>query len=211
MTGYRTLAKEFQEEFTEKRSRFIGQVKPVQTEQEAQTFIEKIRKKHWDAKHTVYAYILKDEGITRFSDDGEPQGTAGVPVLAVLQKKGLFDVVAVVTRYFGGILLGSGGLIRAYGHAASIACEGAGVLNMEVCCIGRLICPYPLIKAAQEAIDCYHGIVEETIYEEEVSFRFYVQKEDITPLQEQLTEISCGQLSVELFGEEYRCVSQVEK
>ena len=122
---YRTLHSSSQDEFTEKRSRFIGYACPVTTEDEALAFIAKIKKQHWDAKHNVYAYVLRDWQIRRYSDDGEPQGTAGIPVLDVLIKGDVTDAVIVVTRYFGGILLGGGGLVRAYGHAASIAVRAA--------------------------------------------------------------------------------------
>jgi uncharacterized YigZ family protein len=210
MTGYLTVAEECSREFTEKRSRFIGQVKPVQTEEEAQAFIMQIRKKHWQAKHTVYAYVLREGGIIRSTDDGEPQGSAGVPVLAVLQKKGLCNVVVVVTRYFGGVLLGAGGLVRAYGHAASIAVEGAGILHMDQCCVMDILCSYSLLKGVQETIQSCGGMVEHIDYGEEVCLRFYLQKKNVEPLQEKLIEISCGRLSANLLGEEYRPVRQEE-
>ena len=117
MAEYKTVRKNAQDQFVEKRSRFIGYACPVQTEQEALDFITSKKSEHWDASHNVYAYILRD-GTMRFSDDGEPQGTAGMPVLDVLRKSGVTDVVTVATRYFGGILLGGGGLVRAYSHTA---------------------------------------------------------------------------------------------
>ena len=121
MTEYRTVKAFGSAEFTEKRSRFIGWCQPVQTQEEAVAFVENIRSRHWDATHNVYAYRLRDGQLQRYSDDGEPQGTAGMPVLDVLQKSNLVDVVVVATRYFGGILLGGGGLVRAYSHTSSIA------------------------------------------------------------------------------------------
>ena len=114
MTEYITVKNSGEDEFVEKRSRFIGYCKPVKTQDEAVSFINEIRSKHWDATHNVYAYVLSDGQIMRYSDDGEPQGTAGVPVLDVIKKMGIVDVVVVVTRYFGGIMLGAGGLVRAY-------------------------------------------------------------------------------------------------
>ena len=133
MKEYRTVSQEAKEEFTEKRSRFIGWIKPVKTEEEAIEYINAIKSQHWDAKHNVYAYSLREGQISRYSDDGEPQGTAGVPVLEVLTHSGVTDAVIVVTRYFGGILLGTGGLVRAYSHAASIALKSAGVVIMRPC------------------------------------------------------------------------------
>ena len=126
MKDYITLNQRAQDEFVERKSRFIGTATPVSTQEEAIAFIDEMRSKYWDATHNVYAYILRD-GTKRYSDDGEPQGTAGVPVLDVLQKEGLTDLCVVVTRYFGGILLGAGGLVRAYSHGAKIAVDAAGI------------------------------------------------------------------------------------
>ena len=140
MAEYKTVRKNAQDQFVEKRSRFIGYACPVQTEQEALDFITSKKSEHWDASHNVYAYILRD-GTMRFSDDGEPQGTAGMPVLDVLRKSGVTDVVTVATRYFGGILLGGGGLVRAYCRRhRSLPCASA-------CC-----CRSPAITAGTAAL-----------------------------------------------------------
>ena len=121
MDQYRTVKNEAEDEFVERRSRFIGRVKPVKTEEDAVSFIRACKSKYWDASHNVYAYSLREGSVRRYSDDGEPQGTAGVPVLEVLQKSGVTDLVVVVTRYFGGVLLGAGGLVRAYSDATAQA------------------------------------------------------------------------------------------
>ena len=131
--NYYTISKPANDSFIEKRSEFIGYIAPVKTNDEAVDFINSIKAMHRKARHNVYAYILRNDNISRYSDDGEPQGTAGVPVLDVLQKRGLTDVCVVVTRYFGGILLGGGGLVRAYSHAASLACDAAHIMNMCLC------------------------------------------------------------------------------
>ena len=131
--NYYTVSEAAEASFIEKRSEFIGYIAPVKTDEEAVNFINTIKAKHRKAKHNVYAYILRKDNISRYSDDGEPQGTAGVPVLDVLQKRGLTDVCVVVTRYFGGILLGGGGLVRAYSHAASLACDAAHTMDMCLC------------------------------------------------------------------------------
>ena len=123
--GYFTLKKAAESKFIERRSEFIGNAAPVTTEAEALAFINSIRSKYSDATHNVYAYILRDGNLTRFSDDGEPHGTAGLPVLDVLRKEELCDCAVVVTRYFGGILLGAGGLVRAYTTGAKIGIDGA--------------------------------------------------------------------------------------
>ena len=140
--GYQTAAREAEDAFVERRSRFIGAICPVQTEEDALAFVAKRKKAHWDATHHVYAYVLRQEGIRRYSDDGEPQGTAGMPVLDVLLKEALSDCVVVVTRYFGGILLGGGGLVRAYSHGASLAVAAGGLQVMRLCDIVRLSCSY---------------------------------------------------------------------
>ena len=126
LTPYSSLGKEASATYIEKRSEFIGYAAPVSTEEEAIAFIEKIRKKHADARHNVYAYLLRN-GTTRYSDAGEPQGTAGIPTLEVIRKGGFCDAVIVVTRYFGGILLGAGGLVRAYTQSAKDALDAAGI------------------------------------------------------------------------------------
>ena len=134
---YKTPTIEAHGEFTEKRSRFIGYCKPVTSEEEATRFISQIRSKHWDARHNVYAYSLREGNIKRYSDDGEPSGTAGMPVLDVIVKNEVFDVCVVVTRYFGGILLGTGGLVRAYSQAAKLALD-AGKVTISMARFPRL-------------------------------------------------------------------------
>lgn len=131
--NYFTIYEPAEASFIEKKSEFIGYIAPVKTNDEAVAFIASIKAMHRKARHNVYAYILRHDNISRYSDDGEPQGTAGTPVLEVLQKRGLTDVCIVVTRYFGGILLGGGGLLRAYSHAASIACDAAKIMDMRLC------------------------------------------------------------------------------
>ena len=140
MMEYKTIRLREEAEFIERRSRFIGHACPVKTEEEAVAFINEMKAKYWDASHNVYAYCLREGQIKRYSDDGEPQGTAGIPVLDVLQKSGVVDTAVVVTRYFGGILLGAGGLVRAYSHGASIALEAAGIVTMGLCTLGVVSC-----------------------------------------------------------------------
>lgn len=139
---YRTIAKASSDEFVEKKSRFIGYIKPVATQDEAVVFINEIKSKHWDATHNVYAYVLRDGQIRRYSDDGEPQGTAGMPTLDTVRKSGVDDAVVVVTRYFGGTLLGAGGLVRAYAKAAKIALEAACIVTYSVYAAYRVVCSY---------------------------------------------------------------------
>ena len=133
MEAYLSLSKPASAEFIERRSVFIGSASPVTTEREALDFVNALRKKYADATHNVYAYILRENNISRFSDDGEPHGTAGLPVLDVMRKEGMVDCAVVVTRYFGGILLGAGGLVRAYTASAKLALDAAGRAEWAPC------------------------------------------------------------------------------
>lgn len=133
MYSYKTIKTENSDEFVEKKSRFIGYAKPVVTEDEAIEFIKKIRARHPDATHNVYAYKVRENNVQRYSDDGEPAGTAGIPTLDVIQKEGITDICIVVTRYFGGTLLGAGGLVRAYTKGAKIAIDAAKILERYFC------------------------------------------------------------------------------
>ena len=137
MTPYRTAAGYGEAEYEDKRSRFIGHIKPVRSENEAKAFIDEMRRTYADATHNVFAYVLRDGNILRWSDDGEPGGTSGQPTLAVLQGAGLTDVCCVTTRYFGGTLLGSGGLVRAYSAAARAALREAPMAARELCLLLR--------------------------------------------------------------------------
>ncbi|MBR4048876.1 MAG: YigZ family protein [Clostridia bacterium] len=172
MQEYLTVAKETEDEFTVKHSRFIGYIKPVTTQEEAVEFINSKKSKHWDATHNVYAYILRDGQIRRYSDDGEPQGTAGIPVLDVLQKEGLTDCVVVVTRYFGGILLGGGGLVRAYSHAAKLAVDASGVIKMSMCVRAECECDYGYYGRLVSLIPECGGTIENSDFTENVKVTF---------------------------------------
>lgn len=173
---YLTLKKEAEAEFTEKRSRFIGYCKPVATEQEAIDFINQIRQKHRDARHNVYAYIVNDNGnlSQRYSDDGEPQGTGGMPVLDVLAKKGITNACIVVTRYFGGILLGVPGLVRAYGKAASKAVEEAGILEVIKCHEIVVTMPYNLYDKVNNYFQKRELAAKDSQFGEDVTIKFDV-------------------------------------
>lgn len=202
-TNYLTIAKEAVDEFTEKRSRFIGAIQPVTTEAEAQEFIRRRQKEFWDAKHNVYAYVLDKGALCRFSDDGEPQGTAGIPVLDVLRKEGLTDCAVVVTRYFGGILLGGGGLVRAYSHAAKLAVDAAGVVEMRRCLLGRVVCDYAQYGWLPALISEQGGTVQDTAFTDVVTVYFSLPQEQKGYLQAALIDRSAGQLEAVFTGEEF--------
>ena len=194
--GYQTAAREAEDAFVERRSRFIGAICPVQTEEDALAFVAKRKKAHWDATHHVYAYVLRQGGIRRYSDDGEPQGTAGMPVLDVLLKEALSDCVVVVTRYFGGILLGGGGLVRAYSHGASLAVAAGGLQVMRLCDIVRLSCSYGQYGWVAPLIAEQGGVLDDTIFTDTVELAFHLPLEQTEPLQAALTEKSAGALSL---------------
>ena len=207
MKEYRTAAREAQAEFTEKRSRFLGYIKPVSTEEEALAFIQAIKTKHWDATHNVYAYCLREGQTQRYSDDGEPQGTAGLPTLDVLRKAQVTDTVVVVTRYFGGILLGGGGLVRAYSHGASLALETAGVLQMNPCKIGSLHCDYHQYGRVASLIPQHGGTIDDTQFTDKVEIFFHMPGKDWQEFVRELVDSTCGQAEVEEKGEKFFAAS----
>ena len=203
MNEYRTLAGEANDAFVERRSRFIGYAKPVQTQQEATDFIEAIKSKHWDATHNVYAYCLREGQIRRYSDDGEPQGTAGIPALDVLLKEGLTDCVVVCTRYFGGVLLGAGGLVRAYSHTAKIAVEKAGILTMSLCAEGEVSCDYTLYGRLQPLLCRMGAVITDTVYADDVTLRFRVPAERFDALNAAVVDASFGRCRCGKTGEAF--------
>ena len=200
---YRTIRGEGQAEFVEKRSRFIGHALPVTTEQQALDFIAAKKSQYWDANHNVYAYILREGNIQRFSDDGEPQGTAGIPALEVLKKEQLTDLVVVVTRYFGGILLGGGGLLRAYSHGAKIAVDAAGIMEMR---LGYHICmvfDYNLYGKINYMLPKYHVQIQDTDFGVNVTLRLLIAAELYDAFQKELTDLTLGVVTPEIERECY--------
>lgn len=189
--------------FIEKRSEFIGHICPAETNDEAVAFINSIKEQHRKAKHNVYAYILQNDNITRYSDDGEPQGTAGIPVLDVLQKNGLTDVCCVITRYFGGILLGGGGLVRAYSHSAALAVETAEILRMYSCTTLKLTVPYDLYGKITYILPDYEINIIDTIYSNDVTLILNVKSELEKSFTDKLTDITFGKIIIERTAETF--------
>lgn len=200
---YKTVLYEAHDEFIERRSKFIGYVKPVATEEEAIEFINAIKAKHWDATHNVYAYCLRNGQQKRYSDDGEPQGTAGVPTLDVILKSGITDVVVVVTRYFGGILLGAGGLVRAYSHGARIAIDAGNVVTMRKCSQAELVCSYNQYGRINSLIPSMGGVIDDTQFTDNVTIKLHISQRDLGALNKQLAELTCGEIQALEFGAEY--------
>jgi len=199
--NYTTIKAPVKTSFIEKKSEFIGYLCPVKTNEEAVDFINMIKSEHRKAKHNVYAYILRDNNIVRYSDDGEPQGTAGVPVLDVLQKQGLTDVCCVVTRYFGGILLGGGGLVRAYSHSASLAVEAAEIMNMHFCYTLQLKMNYGLYGKVSYVLPEFEIKQLASDFGDSVTLTINVKSELKEALCKKLVDITCGKIEVETVDE----------
>ncbi len=203
MTEYKTIKEASSDEFIVKKSRFIGYVKPVKTQEEALEFISEIKTKHWDATHNVYAYTLRDGGVRRFSDDGEPQGTAGIPSLDVLLKEEVVDCCVVVTRYFGGIMLGAGGLVRAYSHGAKIALDAGGIITMSLCKIVRVKTDYNFYGRLVPLICEEGGIVEDTQFTDNVEVTFRIPQDKVPFFESRLVDVSCGKFHSEVIDEKF--------
>ena len=178
--------------FIEKRSKFTGRVWRCDTEEEALQHIADMRTEFWNATHNVYAYIVADGQVSRFSDDGEPQGTAGVPVLEVFKRENISNVCCVVTRYFGGILLGAGGLVRAYSKAAKLALDAAGIAQMQPVSVLEITCPYSLFDRIKSEIDLFKGQISNTDYTAEVKVEVSIPEEDCPSFIETIKELSSG-------------------
>jgi len=207
MTAYQTVARMAEAELVVKKSRFIGRIAPAHTAEAAAAFVSIVRAKHWDASHNVWAYSLREGQARRYSDDGEPQGTAGVPALDTLLKREIVDCVAVVTRYFGGTLLGTGGLTRAYGQAASTAIEAAGVITMAPCRVLRVACDYGFYGALQRLIPAFGGTVLDTQFAGEVIVTLRLRTEQADAFVAQLAERSNGRVQAALIREEFAAQS----
>lgn len=209
--NYFTVSKPAEASFIEKKSEFIGYIAPVKTNEEAVEFINSIKAKHRKARHNVYAYVLREDNISRYSDDGEPQGTGGVPVLDVLLKRGLTDVCVVVTRYFGGILLGGGGLVRAYSHGASIACDASEIMHMCHCRLVKITSDYNMYGKITYLLPDFETITLSSDFGSDVSLEILVLSERYDALVKQLTDVTNGSVSIEDCGERYHDFSSVKK
>lgn len=203
MNEYKTVEKEACDEFIEKKSKFIGYVKPVKTVQEATDFINSIKSKHWDATHNVSAFVLRENNIQRSSDDGEPSGTAGVPVLDVLLKEGLYDVCVVVTRYFGGILLGAGGLVRAYSHGSKLAVSAGNIITMAPCKLLSVTVDYSFYDRLLLMLNDIGANVEDSNFTDFVTVNFSLKSDLAEKFCNTLTEQSNGRYTVKELSEKF--------
>lgn len=203
MENYLSVLRAASAEFTERKSVFIGSCAPVSTEEEALEFVNSLRKKYADATHNVYAYIVRENNACRFSDDGEPHGTAGMPVLDVLRKEGLTDVAVVVTRYFGGILLGTGGLVRAYTAAAKLAIDAAGRAEWAKCARFSVRSDY----SDHQKLSYYfrkNGIeVKDTAFSETVVNECIVGSELMRNVADDIVSLTNGRAALDFLADEY--------
>lgn len=203
MEGYITIKKPSSFEYEDRKSVFIGQAMPVSTEKEALAFIESVRKRYPDARHHVYAYVLRENSIMRFTDDREPQGTAGMPVLDIIRKRGCTDTVIVVTRYFGGTLLGTGGLVHAYSSAALGALEAAEIIRYDVYAKVSIKVNYSDYGKISASLSELGFRTEDTIYDADVSIIGSIIKGRVDELEENLTEITSGRADFKVLGEDF--------
>ena len=201
--GFRVPYGASESEFVEKRSRFISHLWPVETEEEAQTHIREMKSKYYDARHNCWCYLI-GKNVMRYSDDGEPQGTAGQPMLKVFERENVTNVCCVVTRYFGGILLGAGGLTRAYSQGAKDALVAAGAATMGLWTQAAVPCTYPLFERVKLEIAALGGIIDDTDYGADICLYVSLLADTVDTLQKRLTELSAGSLTLEVLGEEYR-------
>lgn len=201
--GFRVPFEASESEFVEKRSRFISHLWPVETEEEAQTHIREMKSKYYDARHNCWCYLI-GKNVMRYSDDGEPQGTAGQPMLKVFERENVTNVCCVVTRYFGGILLGAGGLTRAYSQGAKDALVAAGTATMGLWTQAAVPSTYSLFERVKLEIAALGGIIDDTDYGADICLYVSLLADTVETLQKRLTELSAGSLTLEVLGEEYR-------
>ena len=204
MSEYLVPFADSESEFVEKRSRFIGCVWRVESEAEARAKIEATKKKHYDARHNCWCYIIRDGGVVRYSDDGEPQGTAGQPMLNVFQRENITNVCCVVTRYFGGILLGAGGLVRAYTKGAKIAVDAAGKSMKRVWTALYVPIPYNFYERVKLEVEAFGGIIRDTQFGADVELEILMAEAQAQPFLDRLTDMSAGTIEGMETGQEYR-------
>lgn len=203
MEGYITILNRSQFEYEDRKSVFIGEAMPVKSEAEAIGFIESVKKHYPDARHHVYAYVLRENSTMRFTDDHEPAGTAGMPVLDIIRKNGLTDVVIVVTRYFGGTLLGTGGLVRAYSAAAIGAIEEAKIIRYDVYSSVSFSVSYSDYGKISSVLSDNGFRIEDTIYDADVTVCGKIIKTGLPGLEAALIESTAGRIKLNVLKEEF--------
>ena len=205
MTEYFIPTASSETELVEKRSRFLGRVWRVSSEEEARARIEETKKRHYDARHNCWCYVIQD-GPVRYSDDGEPQGTAGQPMLGVFQKEGVVNVCCVVTRYFGGVLLGAGGLVRAYTQSAKDALDAAGISVVRRWVAMEIPCTYAQLESIRREVESARGVVESVDYGADVVLSALLPEEGAADFAAHLLDVSAGTVEALEAGEQFRDV-----
>lgn len=205
MSEYFTPAGAGEAEFVEKRSSFLGHVRYVETEDEAKAFVTEMKKKFYDARHNCWCYIIKD-GAVRYSDDGEPQGTAGIPMLEVLKREGVTNVVCVVTRYFGGVLLGTGGLLRAYTKSAKDALDAAGICVVRRWVKAEIACSYAMLERLKTECTAIGGVVADIEYSADVCLKLLLPEDKTDAFSQRTADVTAGASELEITGEEFKPV-----
>ena len=206
MTEYFIPTSHSEIEFIEKRSRFIGQVWNVDTEEQARALIAETRQKYYDARHTCWCYIIREGGIMRYSDDGEPQGTAGQPMLEVFRRNNIENVCCTITRYFGGILLGAGGLVRAYSGSAKLALDAAGISAVRMWHVIDSECSYSQLERVKNTIAEYNGVTENIEYSSNVLVTALIPEQNSENYILKLTDMSAGTIFSMESGERFMAV-----
>ena len=201
--NYKTIEGSAEDRFIEKKSEFIGYLRHTATEREALDFIAEIRAMHRKATHNCYAYILRENNLSRHSDDGEPGGTAGVPIYEVLRKEGLTDVTCVVTRYFGGVLLGAGGLVRAYSHTSKIALEAGNIITMAKCSVLRITVPYNQYDRMNKLLTDFGANIINTDFSDNVIIEFSVRQTKEDEIKALITDNTNGTIETEFIRNEF--------
>lgn len=210
MTEYLTPTSHSEVEFIERRSRFIGQVWNVDTEERARALIASVKQKYYDARHTCWCYIIRDGGIVRYSDDGEPQGTAGQPMLEIFRRNNIENVCCTITRYFGGILLGTGGLVRAYSGTAKLALDASGISQVRMWSIIDSECSYSLLERVKLVVTEFGGIIDSVDYSSSILITSLIPEEKSDEYILKLTDMSSGTIFSMVSGNRFMAAPIIE-
>ena len=207
MNEYRIPASPGESELTEKRSRFLGHVRMVESEEEAKAFIAEMKRKYYDARHNCWCYAVRG-GAERYSDDGEPQGSAGIPMLEVLRRRGVTNAVCVVTRYFGGVLLGTGGLLRAYTQSTADALDAAGIAVVRAWTEAEARCSYAQAERMKTEAAALGAVTEDVVYGADVTLKLLIPREKTEAVKARLFDASAGSVRLAVTGESFRAVPE---
>ena len=207
MNAYRIPASPGERELPEKRARFLGHVRMVESEEEAKAFIAEMKRKYYDARHNCWCYAVRD-GAERYSDDGEPQGSAGIPMLEVLRRRGVTNAVCVVTRYFGGVLLGTGGLLRAYTQSAADALDAAGVAVVQAWTEAEARCSYAQAERMKTEAAALGAVTEDVVYGADVTLKLLIPREKTEAVEARLFDASAGSVRLTVTGGSFRAVPE---